>query len=590
MNAFKFIHDIFAKFPALIIQSIVLQVMVSILGACSLVVVSPLVDVLTNAGAGQVSSLTRKVFDVFAFIGVFPSLKGWLLIFFGFVFLTSVLQIIAWRSIMQVKYTMLQDLMRNTFEDFFKAQWYFFSSGKQGTLINTFSRELTVIGDAFSSVARSFVGIIQMIIFLFVPVYISWQVTLISFGVATVFVIPFFLLGKHNYRLGLMNTSTANEFMGIIHENLSLTKIMLGFGNQFKGVESLDRAFGKHKKAAVDSLVISEACILLYRPFAVFVIMAALFSAQKFNVPLSEIMVLILALFQAALAVNRLVQEKNKLENFLPSYEQIESLRARARTMKQASGKIEFAGFKKELRVEKVSFAYPQHPDVLRDINISIPKGQMIAFVGKSGAGKSTLIDIIMGFYEPIKGSVSFDGMPLQEFNVDSYRRHVGYVPQESVLFNASIRDNLLWAKPDATDEELRNACRLAFADEFIDNLAEKYNTLVGDRGVRLSGGQVQRIALARALLRRPDLLILDEATSALDTHSERVIQKALENILHSTTVIVVAHRLSTIKKADCIYVLDSGCIIEQGTYSVLVEDNNAYFNSMVKLQELGVS
>jgi len=174
----------------------------------------------------------------------------------------------------------------------------------------------------------------------------------------------------------------------------------------------------------------------------------------------------------------------------------------------------------------------------------------------------------------------------LQSYDINSYRRRIGYVPQDSMLFNLSVRDNLLWANPRVSEEELKRACRMAYVDEFIEKLSDGYNTLVGDRGVRLSGGQVQRIALARAFLRKPDLFLLDEATSALDTESECIIQKAVERFSGETTMIIVAHRLSTIKKADCIYVLDHGQVLEKGTYKELA-CGAGHFNAMVQFQEL---
>ena len=217
---------------------------------------------------------------------------------------------------------------------------------------------------------------------------------------------------------------------------------------------------------------------------------------------------------------------------------------------------------------------------------MTIAKGKMVAFVGESGAGKSTLIDVIMGFNEPEKGSITCDGTPLHDFDIGSYRARIGYVPQDSALFNGTIRENLLWAKPDASEADLRRACRQAHAEEFITSLPQGYETVTGDRGVRLSGGQIQRIALARAILRKPDLLILDEATSSLDTRSERLIQEAIETIAKDTTIVVIAHRLSTIVNADYVYVLKGGKVVEEGTYQELVR-LDGQFNRMARLQVL---
>ncbi len=588
MKLLVFIREIFKKFPLLLISNALLFVFVSVLGACSLLLIGPLVDFLVDSQLQNASALTKKAVALCGVWGIPVTLTSWAVILIAFIALVSVFQVIARRSILKTKYAVLRDLMLGTFEDFFNARWYFFSSGKQGMLLNTFTREITVIGDAFGAMTLFFANILQLAFALVIPFYISWQVTLISLGVALLFTVPFTLFSKYSYRLGKLNTATANEMTSVVHENLGFAKLLLGFGNQRKGNDNFARAFDAHRKVTVRSQIVNIAIPILYRPFAVVMAVVALFAARRFGVALSEITILLFALLQAAFSVSNIMSQKNALENFFPSYEQIKSLRERARQMRQPQGERKFGGFKDSIVIEGVSFAYPGHSLVLKDVHVSIPKGGMIALVGKSGAGKSTLVDIIMGFHEPTAGRLLFDGVPFKEYDINSYRLRLGYVPQDSALFNMSIRDNLLWANPNAGQEELEEACRLAYADEFISRLPEGYDTIVGDRGVRLSGGQIQRMALARAFIRQPELLILDEATSSLDTHSERFIQKAIENISARTTVIVVAHRLSTIKKADRIYVLEHGQVVEEGTYADLV-GNSGRFNSMVKLQELEV-
>ncbi len=189
----------------------------------------------------------------------------------------------------------------------------------------------------------------------------------------------------------------------------------------------------------------------------------------------------------------------------------------------------------------------------------------------------------------PDQGQILVDDIPLQQYALDTFRKRVGYVPQDSVLFNMSIRDNLLWANEDATEKELCQACVQANAMEFVEKLPEQLDTVIGDRGIRLSGGQCQRLALARALVRNPELLILDEATSALDTHSEQLIQQAIDEISGGITIVLVAHRLSTITNADYIYVMQNGNVAEEGKYTELLERKGLFFK-MVKSQQLYVS
>lgn len=586
MKVLIFIYEIFRKFPLLLITTTVLLVVVNLFGAFSLFTVSPVVDLFIHPDLEGISPLTQKAVDILKLFGLPVTLGSWLIVFIVFVTLSSMFLVFARHSILRTKYAVLRDIILGTFEDFFNARWHFFSSGKQGMLLNTFTRELNIVGNAFGAMALFFANILQMAFFLAIPFYISWQVTAISLSIALLFALPFILLGRLSYRLGALNTSTSNRLMSVIQENLSLAKVVLGFGNQHKSSDNLSGAFDAHRRATLKSQTLSVAIPIVYRPFGVIMVVVALFAARRFGVPLSEIMVLLLALLQVAISIGNLAMRKNSLENFFPSYEQIKRLREQARELKQTSGTRQFSGFINELRIEGLSFAYPGQKPVLVDINIRISKGKMVALVGESGVGKSTFIDMAMGFHQPIKGRIMFDDVPLQDFDISSYRHRIGYVPQDSVLFNMTIKDNLLWAYESATDKEIEEACHLANADEFIRQLPKGYNTLVGDRGVRLSGGQVQRIALARAILRKPELLILDEATSSLDTYAERLIQQAIENIAKETTVIVIAHRLSTIVNADYVYVLKENRVVEEGTYSELVK-KNGHFNRMVELQVL---
>jgi ABC-type multidrug transport system fused ATPase/permease subunit len=318
----------------------------------------------------------------------------------------------------------------------------------------------------------------------------------------------------------------------------------------------------------------------------VIVLIAAVLTAQRVGTPMAEIAVLLWALHACVPLLGDLMAQKNTLVNFFPSYEQVRGLQAQARALRQRSGPRVFDGFQREVALEQVSFAHAGSEPVLIDVTVRIPRGRMVAIVGESGAGKSTLIDMVMGLHEPVAGRVSVDGLDLADYDVNSYRRRIGYVPQESILFNMSIEENLRWANETATAEDIGEACRQANATEFIERLPKGYETVVGDRGVRLSTGQCQRIALARAILRRPALLIMDEATSALDTLSERLIQQAIEMVARDTTVIVIAHRLSTITNADYIYVLHRGCVVEEGSHRELVA-RGGHFSRMTQLQVL---
>ncbi len=239
------------------------------------------------------------------------------------------------------------------------------------------------------------------------------------------------------------------------------------------------------------------------------------------------------------------------------------------------------------IRFESVYFEYPSRPDVgvLKGIDMDIMPGQKIALVGQSGSGKSTIAALLMRLYSWQKGQILLDGKDIQAMDLSTYRSVFALVPQEVLLFGGTIRENILYGRPEATEEELIHAAKTSNSYDFIQTFPDGFNTIVGERGIKLSGGQRQRIAIARAVLRNPDILILDEATSSLDAESEKVVQEALERLLEGRTAIIIAHRLATIRNVDCIYVLEHGKVVEKGTHDELSLNDEGIYSALAKLQ-----
>lgn len=270
--------------------------------------------------------------------------------------------------------------------------------------------------------------------------------------------------------------------------------------------------------------------------------------------------------------VRELFQEKTEYEDV-----------NRTISLNSINGRIEF---------RDVSFAYDSRP-VLKEVSFTAEPGTITAFVGPSGSGKSTIIGLLALLYSPKEGSIFIDGTDLSKVLIESYRSSIGLVAQDTFLFDGTIRENILYARPNSPENELTNACRLARVDEFAERLENKYETIVGERGIKLSGGQKQRISIARAILANPKILLLDEATSSLDTESEQYVQEALSELMKDRTTFVVAHRLSTIKNADQIFVVEAGEIAEYGTHESLMNQNGRFadmWNQQVSLRESGVN
>jgi ATP-binding cassette subfamily C protein len=272
--------------------------------------------------------------------------------------------------------------------------------------------------------------------------------------------------------------------------------------------------------------------------------------------------------------------------NMMPSFSRIMELQKRceeaAETETQRYGKIDIGN---EIELNKVSFSYDGTTPVIKDIDIAIKAGQTAAIVGPSGAGKTTIADLLMGLITPDGGRILIDGKEFGPESMKAWRYQMGYVPQDTFLFNDTLRANLLWAKPDAKEEEINQSLRFAAAEEFVNGLPKGLDTILGDRGVLVSGGERQRIALARALLRKPSLLILDEATSSLDSENEKRIQNAIETLHSQMTILIMTHRLSAVREADIIHVLEKGQLVESGTWGSLMANKNGRFFALCQAQ-----
>ena len=291
----------------------------------------------------------------------------------------------------------------------------------------------------------------------------------------------------------------------------------------------------------------------------------------------AEFFTFLFFLFRSYDPIRKLSRQHNELSKAFAAAGDVWSVLDEKIELTEATDARALSPLEDKIEIHDVTFSYGEHREILRSIDLEIPKGSMVALVGESGGGKSSLIKLIQRLYDPASGAITWDGVDIRDAKLSSLRREIGLVTQETVLFNDTVRYNISYGKPHTSDEDNVDAAKTAFADGFISELAEGYDTIVGERGVFLSGGQRQRIAIARAVLKNAPVLILDEATSALDTESEALIQKALANLMQGKTSIVIAHRLSTIRLADKIVVMENGKIVETGTHEDLLTLKGKY-------------
>jgi subfamily B ATP-binding cassette protein MsbA len=283
-------------------------------------------------------------------------------------------------------------------------------------------------------------------------------------------------------------------------------------------------------------------------------------------------------LFRSYDPMRKLSRLQNNMEQALAAAQHVWEIMDEHDQLPEKKDAVRLKPLANQIELRNVSFGYAnEERSVLRDVSLRIPAGSMVALVGESGGGKSTLTKLLPRFHDPTSGSVTWDGVDLRDATLESLRRQIALVTQETVLFNDTVRHNIAYGKPEATQAEIEEAARIAFAHDFIMELPQQYETIVGERGIFLSGGQRQRLAIARSLLVDAPVLILDEATSALDAESERFVQQAIANLVRNRTTVVIAHRLSTIRRADTIVVMEAGRITEFGKHSELLAKGGQY-------------
>jgi len=504
-----------------------------------------------------------------------------------FVFLTvsnSFVKVFIRYKILKIKYSILRGLYKKTLDSFLSARYSFFDSENHGKFINTLNKELSIVGDTVGHLATQFSQIVQIVLYSLIPFFIDFRMTLIAIIIAFFFSSIFLALNKYSYNLGKRNTETSNVQMGVLNEVFQSIRIILGFSRKKEAKKRYIDAFDNHVKVTVKSQVLSDIVPNFFLPLGIFGSVVAFGISLDLGGRISELSAVLWSLLSLMPVLSAFLQTNVSINNFIPSYEQLNNLLSKAEKMKEPSGNIIFEKLDEDIKIKDIFFSYPNiSKKILNKLNLSIKKSEITAIIGPSGSGKSTLVDLILGLQRPFDGEILINNRSLNSIDIHSYREKIGYVPQESFLFNISIRENLIWSCPNSTENELWNALKLANIDKFICGLPNGIDTIVGDRGSKLSGGQKQRIALARAILRKPAILILDEATSSLDIGSEKKINESLNNIKNNTTVILIAHRLQSIQNADNVIVLSEGKFIDHGSYENLLERKNKFILSFHK-------
>ncbi len=479
------------------------------------------------------------------------------------------------------------NLRKKLYQNIFDAEWPFFFKEKAGRLVNALTVEASRAGNAYHYLILTLNIMSVIIVYLALALFISWQMAL---AVITVGLIVIFFLKKRvsvGTRFGQSITDTNTKLQIEASEHISGAKLVKGSASEPQTINRFQAHINFLAHEQYKSYMNQALIRVFYDSFSAVIILLGIYLAvTQLKISLAQLVVFLFIFYRLSPRLSNVQTHIHSLLTYLPALNQVDEVIERASKFREESGNKIINKLSKGIVFKDVCFSYDQGKLVLNKVSLKIPKGKIIAIVGPSGAGKTTLVDLLMGLIRPNSGSVLIDNIPLEMLNLREWRKKIGYVEQDAVFFNASVKENITWFYPDASQEEIEEATRFAYADEFIKKLPNGYNTVIGDRGIQLSGGQRQRLALARVVIKKPDLLVLDEATSALDAESEQKIQKAIEGLSGLITVIIVTHRLATVKNADYIYVLEGGKLVEKGTWSELISRKGRFYK-LKQLQDL---
>jgi ABC-type multidrug transport system fused ATPase/permease subunit len=491
----------------------------------------------------------------------------WLRVFFNY--LSAVYMRMA-----QVK--LIDRLYKSIFEQLQSLNLKFFSSVRSGEIINTLTSEVAQLQQAVGSLSLILSKGATLVIYTLISLWISWALSIIAILLFSLATVGLSNLNRQVRAASFPVSRARGKFTSLASEFIGGIRTVMAFATQDYERQRYYQASSEIVKTA--TVAVKRLAIIrpLSEGIATSILIAMIIVSMTFFVPSGELQVsslltFLFILFRLIPSIQEINNSVAQISSFQGSVDNIQNLLKKQDKPYLKNGDRLFTQFNESIQFVKVSFGYDSQSFVLQNINIRIERGTTVALVGASGAGKSTLVDLIPRFYDPTDGQVLVDGIDLRKFDINSVRRKMAIVSQDTFIFNSTIRANIAYGLEDISDIDICRAAHLANAFEFIQNLPEGFDTLLGDRGVRLSGGQRQRIAIARALLRNPEILILDEATSALDSVSEKLIQESLEKLAVGRTVIAIAHRLSTIMGADKVIVLEQGRIVEQGTYQELL-------------------
>lgn len=560
-------------------------------------------DVLTyqtvdwNASVGVITSTLKN--NLFYWIQQQTTTQGagWVLFALGVflivtTFLKTATSYLGSYFMIPIRTGVLRDLRSSLYSKIIHLPIGFFTEERKGDVMSRMTSDVAEVeASIMASLDMMFKNPIMIIIYLSTMLFLSWHLTLFVFVLLPVSGYLIGRIGKSLKTTSMRGQEQTGELLNQIEETLGGLRVVKAFNAEHKLIQRFSvqndntrHTFNRINRRYAMAHPVSEflgtaviAALLWYG--------GALILSNNSPITAPEFIYYLVIFYSIINPAKELSKASYSIRKGLASLERIDKILKTDIRINEPNVPVEITSLQKDISFNHVSFAYQSGRPVLHDINLVIPKGKTVALVGQSGSGKTTMLDLIPRFYDVCEGEIQIDGVDIRRFMTHDLRALMGNVNQDAILFNDTFYNNITFGVEHATMEQVEAAARIANAHEFIMATPEGYQTTIGDRGSRLSGGQRQRISIARAILKNPPILILDEATSALDTESEKQVQEALDNLMKNRTTLVVAHRLSTIKNADVICVMQDGRIVEQGTHEELYA-MNGYYTKLWQMQK----
>ncbi len=578
-------------YRALLAFGLLTTLLASLLDGFTLVILVPLLKHLfgtagsLRAGSTQLEALTDRLVDPLV-AGLTPGQAAGrlvVLLVIGLV-LKNALSYTSTQLSVRTQEGLVRDLRTRLFGHLLTLDLGFFQRTRAGQLI---SGIITEVDQTKTVISASLLSFFQNLVVVAVTLFILSQISL-RLTLLTLAFVPFLVLGLQSLLRRLRAHARARahergEITATVSERLGAIRLIRSYGEETRETAHFGNQADRYRKRVIRTQRFSSLTSPVTEVFSGFLVILIIWAGTKpalvgLAAPLAPetIIVFLLAALKLTSPLKTLASFPATMAVTMASAERVFDFLDQPSTEVDGPGDG-VARFDREVAFDRVSFRYGDGDLVLREVSFSLGKGRVVALVGPSGAGKTTIADLVPRFHDPTMGQILMDGVPLTRIGRRSLRALMGVVSQDTVLLNDTVRGNIAYGSPGATAEQVEAAAQAANAAAFIADLPQGYNTMLGERGTRLSGGQRQRIAIARALLRDPPILILDEATSALDTESERLVQQAIERLMRERTVLVIAHRLATVRYADEIVVLDAGCVVQRGSHEELLRAGGLY-------------